>query len=347
MLKFLQFILLLYNDWNYFFGDTDITSNNLYNTTRLTFSGSENVSISECSFYDIETTGNGGAVLFQPGNNKDTMLIDYSTFLNCSCTENGGAVYMDSKRGQCVLQYVCGNACKANTDDNFIRSSITNSQQNKNFVYDSCIMKTINPSTYVIWLGYGDMQCKLLNISHNYVNSDSAICFQGPATGTIGLISYCYINNNTAKSFCIRLWTSWNYRSNNKIDTCNIISNEGNELINCNYATATIVNSAIFGNIKNNVFSGYYSYKIILYNCSTDVTTGYTISSFVITNEDMFFLNGFKFIETGMCAILYGADRPFKPNKPHENAQINKTYINRQMWILRAVLFDFILYCKQ
>ena len=104
--------------WTEFYKDTAEPTNE--NGLFQNYTGSNKQTLSEsqtwvikCYFHDMSTQGDGGAI-----NSKslNKLLIETSTFVNCSASNNGGAIFISS--GDCVIHEVCGYQCTS-TDSSF------------------------------------------------------------------------------------------------------------------------------------------------------------------------------------------------------------------------------------
>ena len=83
---------------------------------------------------------NGGAIY---SGSLSKLLVETSTFVSCSATNNGGAIFISS--GDCVIHEVCGYHCTSNNVESF--SLVTGSNRDKNYVHDSSVAYCVASST--------------------------------------------------------------------------------------------------------------------------------------------------------------------------------------------------------
>ena len=109
-------------DWSSYFGPPNIeqtkpeyNEHNSYSTTSNNI-WIINIWIINTNFILTSTSrGNGGAVAYH-SSSSSKLLIEYSSFHGCNCTNYGGAIYF-GEFGQCVISYACGYKCS--TGNNF------------------------------------------------------------------------------------------------------------------------------------------------------------------------------------------------------------------------------------
>ena len=107
-------------------------------------------------------TGDGGAVYILTSNIY-YLLIERSTFVNCSASVQGGAIF--SFYGNNVLHNVCGNNCNANYNDGFdlIDGSSSTSTYTKNYVIQSSVANCVT-KYYYCTMNTEELRCLLKEI---------------------------------------------------------------------------------------------------------------------------------------------------------------------------------------
>ena len=172
-------------DWAQHYGSTNIPTTRISSDSQnLFFNANENnvwIRNSFCSVHD--TTDDGGAISFASESDESKLLIEHSTFLECSSTGYGGAIYFGSS-SQCVLSSVCGIKCNADKYQygQFCYLKVTNSENNyenyKNHIIDSSVAFTELKTTSqfcTMYQGHGDVSCQGVNASNNKVKEMSGI----------------------------------------------------------------------------------------------------------------------------------------------------------------------------
>ena len=161
--------------------------------------------------------GDGGAIY---SGSLSKLLVETSTFVSCSATSNGGAIYIS--KGDCVIHEVCGYHCTSSYDFSF--SDVYGSPKDKNYVHDSSVAYCVASSWYTMVHNYGYIEIKSVNLSHNQASSYSALdCRPSSKQGTYGTsISYSSFADNTASNYyCICLNRVYGYDEANKYEIKN------------------------------------------------------------------------------------------------------------------------------
>lgn len=148
----------------------EVLSNNCINESIEQGRSYVNVSIdiSQCVFYRYSKFIGDGGVIFVNGGSY-SMVVSFSTFFNCSCSSNGGAIYFSSFSS--VLKRICANKCAAiNKFFAYIESNQLNQAE-----FLSISMSKGN--CFPIYLNDGNQKIDNSNISMNIVYLNSGAYF--------------------------------------------------------------------------------------------------------------------------------------------------------------------------
>ena len=225
-----QLIVNTISDWEKYYGN-ELTESNYFNITycqtddcnkQLPLSPSQrNAWISNCYFHDISSRSSGGAV----ATNLNKILIEITTFANCSSTSFGGAINI--WKGNCAFNKVCGYECSSSANEAFCNVEGV-SNRTVNTVHESSISHCSTTGSYIMIHDYAYIEFKSVNLSHNIAQTCSALSC-GPTSKNINgfgtSISYSsFANNNASNDRCIYLGS---YAS--QIKSSNIINNYQNK----------------------------------------------------------------------------------------------------------------------
>jgi len=156
-----------------------------------------NINISDCSFSRMMgITGNGGVVHVYEG--IYYMIISYSMFFNCSCSNDGGAIYFNSKNSS--LKKICANKCIANSMHfAYLKSFIENTLEYASI--SACSYSTFG--YYPVFLYWGNQCVDYSNCSLNNAQWTSGLLCSSSSSfsGSFNTFS----NNNVSESVCIYL----------------------------------------------------------------------------------------------------------------------------------------------
>ena len=222
--------------------------------------------VHDCIFeLNSQYSGNGGAISCST---EGQMLVEMSTFSECTCTLNGGAIY--KKNGQSIIKKCCSIKCYSTGEyeGQFIYNYLSSIDQ-KNRVLDSSISNSMqnreHPSHgYTLYLWFGTIQIKTVNLSNNICDSHSAIYSSPYSSSSIQCsISYSSINSNEANQNRIIFFET---NTKNEISQSNIInnivpSNSKNGLIHCNGPT-NINDCCIMNNEAKYIIAGYNGFTL-------------------------------------------------------------------------------------
>lgn len=168
----------------YYFNGQNLTTNN-------TPSGGT-IYIHECFFYDILNQ----AITYS---NNGKMLVELSTFFNCSSSSNGGAIYQSG--GHFVLKKCCGVKYYSTTGwGHFSFNQL--SQSSKNNILDSSFSLCFNAKENLTgWsalvLREGSIVIKILNLTKNKCEYNTAFLLT-PSQSETSFVSFASIAGNIA-----------------------------------------------------------------------------------------------------------------------------------------------------
>ena len=281
-------LFVLHNGWtdpDVGFSGSPSKANIEYPRTTQYTSEANELYISECLFKGC-SGDYGGAIYYTTMEKCGEMLVEKSTFNQCTCTYYGGAIYKEN--GECVVKQCCGLQCySTNNNGQFIYTSLNNANQ-KNRVLDSSVSHSMKDSDHPSWsstldLRLGTIQINTVNLSNNICNYYSAVYALPSTSDTACSITYSSINSNEARTYQI-IW--FNRNTNYEITQSNIINNidQGSfGLIQCDGPT-NITDCCIMKNVAKYIIAGYNGYTY-LKNCSIDFPLNGNITGSVSISE--------------------------------------------------------------
>ena len=188
---------------------------------------SENTYVKRSIFENLSSESKGGAISCENANLL--FLCEEVSFLNCTSTEKGGAMYL-TIISESILYKVCGFGCiSQNQSRQFDNIEVENDLTKRNEVLDTSITHSIqkgNLSTIVCHKN-GKNSFHTANISQNECLDYSSVVCDSQATSSdeyASRLEYCSIANNTARDY-ISIYLRSN-ESKKLISFCNILGNE-------------------------------------------------------------------------------------------------------------------------
>jgi len=171
--------------------------NNMNITSGRSYSN-QNVSISDCYFIRFQPfSGRGGVICSLLS--STSIFVNQTMFVNCSCSETGGAV--DIEVQSCYFVRICAFRCRAHMLGHFIKTSISGNQQIESSSITSCSYDLHGTSP--LYMIGGDQNYHLINSSINHVNYMTGLQITNPKTFQN---SFCTFSNGKAlTSGCIQL----------------------------------------------------------------------------------------------------------------------------------------------
>ena len=228
-----------------------------------------NCYISNCYFETkLLINGFGGAIYLV--NNFISLLIEYTTFFNCSINSNsdrGGAIYIENE-GNSILNMICASNCYTNKSPSWYQFGFISTGKNK---INNCFYLSINKCSFSnqidrrhpICFTYGIQIINNINSSNNIVSYVSGISFFN--TTQLNSTFLNIINNTNNGYICIFFWC----KSKNYLKFNNIIKNNSPNTYGVIYS-AEDSNTEFFNcNMFNNLNTLFYSINslIIISNC--------------------------------------------------------------------------------
>ena len=162
------------------------------------------------------------------------MFVEETTFTECHCSRNGGAIYF-SNSGSCALAKVCGYKCSTTSGSNyqFDRVYVTNSGLTIiNTINDSSIAYSLNDKSAWYTLGheFGRINSCSVNVSNNKCSQTSGIyCYPYPSSSASSgdpscIISFSTFTNNTCHTNHVCLYLNQG-SAFKEINRCNVLRN--------------------------------------------------------------------------------------------------------------------------
>ena len=230
-----------------FFPNDSFVELNDYNN-QLKITSSNNYWIVTSIFKSLVNNG-GGAISISQILSK--MVIEYSSFINCSSSSNGGAIYSLST-SSIILNCVCGEICKATSNGQFI---YINSDKINKIIFTSVIHCYPFPRTGTsACFSVSSPRFENLNCSSIYLSQYS---FGGPSYYTSSInfttVSNCYSDGTDGITIS-------HYMTNAQYFFLTFVNNSqsgtSNGLLHSSYSTVSIFDSIFFSN-------SYYLFHVV------------------------------------------------------------------------------------
>lgn len=180
-------------------------------------------------------------IRFSNDNSSPKMLLEDSSFLNCSNSEHGGSLYYNAT-GECVQSRVCyyrsflsNNSGEINGISCYVFTKKDPSMKNYMLQtsFFSCGSENYN-GVFNAWLAYGETICKDWNSTHNRAKYRAVIQFDIISNASI---KYTYSCNNN--------------QTNNQLIRVNALDQKVNTL----FMYGDVINNKLYDSKYNNVFS--------------------------------------------------------------------------------------------
>ena len=236
----------------------------------------------------------GGAIFYEIKNSN--LLVEKCSFLNCSSGYDTSGVRVAA--GNCVIAFTCSCSGFANHNDGFCSITL-DTTRTINSVVDTSVARCEATASYTMYQGYGNVQIKSLNLSHNKASSVSALEYLPGDISSI--IIFCSFWNNTAdNNHCLSI----NGNMNHPIKSTNIIENNAKNTLLC-MGEVDISQCTILMNAKPCFFGNGESAKIIINKCTIDDLNNSGQGSLIQNEATDLFINALSFIETQHCKNLF------------------------------------------
>ena len=303
-MKLITFISPLFSWNNYYkidFDSDEKYEGSSFSSTSIALNiTSGNAYIYQCHFYDMHSSLDAGAIYFS--DSKSNILVEKCTLSNCTAERYGGGIRV--AYGNSIIALTCGHHCSTENKDGFcgVDSHVTRSI---NSIIDSSISSCEALYSAILNQGYGYINIKEVNISHNKARDRTAIACtptKNNKDNDIGCeISFCSFENNTAEQqYCIYLTNFRNTKCKHQIRNTNVINNGGQNII-FSMGTTDIIQSSFLENDDPCFSQNITDSIIILKNCTIDSLTG-SFAQYETTNT---FIIALSFIETDKCHNLF------------------------------------------
>ena len=133
--------------------------------------------IKDSYFYDVHENGNGGVICLNEIRGAK-MYLEKSSFYNCSCNADGGAIYINCYYDDpgCILSFICSYKCFSTNSDisslcSFARLRLgiygIEYSSSLNYVYESTISLSKCSGSITIGLDFANEEIKSLNLTNN------------------------------------------------------------------------------------------------------------------------------------------------------------------------------------
>ena len=314
--------IFLHHTWSDFYTTEAPSNSNTYNNINFTQKAGEETDpqrlslssdsyIVNCYFYSITYLDSGAAIYLSK---KDVhFLVEFSTFVECETTGTdtfSGGLYIGY--ADFAMNHVCALECNSYYRSSFTR--VTNQGRTVNSIHLSSIAYCVSKDDYTMRHAYEYIDIQSVNLSHNTVNSYSALYCSPYKTniGEIGTsISYSSFADNNATSECCIYFGSGGVNVH-KIHESNVIYNTQPTKAIGTSGTLTLQSCTIIENKGSPVFSG----SISLNKCAVSKDQ-YKDASNLDTAEvtTKSFINELTFIETGSCVNIFDYIEDLMPSK--------------------------------
>ena len=272
--------------WDEFFdGITlleSINTKNFSDTCKIT---STSCFISNSLFQDVHNPIESGSGIRMYVDSAH-LLVELSTFTNCTSNFNGAAISFVSAYGNCIINKCCSTYCHSTysdsgySDGQFLYSTFNPNDQNINKVIDTTIYKSEDQNKHdsrtTVRIYGGKIEITNINMSMNNLNQQSTI-WLNPAINQDSIIDKVkfssFVDNYARNCIVINFNTEG---LSHLMSYCNFIRNkQGTEhigVIHSGGGELTLENSCLVDNDREHYFFSVFNGHINLINCSIEET---------------------------------------------------------------------------
>ena len=295
----------------------------------------DKVWVSDCIFSGIEKNR---AITYTK---QGKLLIESSTFSNCSNNNIGGAIYKlagDSVLSKCrsVRCYTSGSGSQGYGQ--FLYSDVSQGDDHKNKVFECSISESMpqqnKPSHWgPVDLRNGNILVETVNITNNYIQFYSGIHL---SMSTSCSINFCTFNYNRAQIQRLIMIEIDNTQYEMNITYTNILNNreDGSAQMIRTDGPTKIFHCCIMNNTIKNLFDGYKDIgakgHIVVIDCAIDVDPSDKCTGNVDISQwraDSSFILPIKCYEkSGYCQASYDSIYDLTAITPVENAYIQTLF---------------------
>jgi len=161
-----------------------------------------NINISDCFFSRTSVYSGDGGVIYTDGGSY-SMIINYSMFYSCICSNKGGAIYFVSTNSN--LKMICANRCVCGATSIFHFAYFKASQMNQVEYISISNCSHSTSGCFPVYLELGNQRFDNTNNSMNNALSYSGFLINSPTSFTS---SHCtFSNNKVSHSVCLRFYS--------------------------------------------------------------------------------------------------------------------------------------------
>ena len=285
---------------------------------------SNSVYVSQVYFEVQNIEGDGGAIYIRNGNSQTPLwqiLIELSTFKDCSCTQ-AGSCYHISGYFECVVTLCCSNNCCSISqsgqyyDGQFCYVWNNGSPSYRSYLFETTVANSTSTEDYdircTLRFAYGTIINKNVNLSCCTLEQFVIGYYDvHDNTNDKCIVNYCQFSNNTSKDKKLFEYVPETVGGSASagLNYCNFIENKQNSassaMINSLYGMHMIVRKCCFLKNGNNVPLFRVNSdggKIDLISCSFDGNIGLSSSKVeIIESTTESFIVKIEFTETEYC----------------------------------------------
>ena len=328
---FLFFYLLVKNvkcDWIHSMLVKEINNK----TQRILIFTPQNVWIHDSFFQDIiEKLDPGGAILMDTNSESTYLLVEYTTFNNCTCYQQGGSIY--HSLGNFIMYSVCNcnyGIENGHPDVSNIYSISTNTQDNFQEIEFCSVDSNVN-GNYIhlhegpIALINGCISIKSLNISQEkYIDHGNVFHIQPFSDYYYNVIQYSsFVNKSRFDNG--QVGSILFIESEMQIFMCNILKNKAIYIFSVQ-DDITIRNSCIlYNSCSYLVYLPSSSQYASFYNCTCQkVTSNYQTRIGTYNTPSSSFIHALDCLQTGFCVAEYDYLEKYVETPPNQRLNIQE-----------------------
>ena len=315
------------------------------------------VDLLNCIFHRINTfnQGSGGIVFIQQFGGE--FGVNECTFLNCSCSGDGGAIYFNCESGnpQTNIKKVCSNGCFCGNSNNWGGFAYLSSRDSKNcLTFISYLSINKNPTNGKdfshLFTNLGNQSLLSSNFSYNKCYMFSVLYSQKQRNFLS--IYNTFFNNSAINSVCIKIQDG---SGSLLFSYSNIVGNDsplGDAVV---FVSGDyIINYCIFTQNRNQLFYSKAGNVFSLEDCIIDHISNSLLTGYVFTTKNNSFFSSFSQIYTNIIenfdTFYCAAENPkdFPTELPNQSIKVTpvKTISSTLQYTLDFTSRNFFIYTK-
>ena len=300
-------------DWQSIYGseapETEINLSEVQ-TIRKEVKG-KGVWVHHCVFHNSQSHSQKGGAIYA---SRTLLLVEQSTFTNCSSTLYGGAIY--ELDGECVVKQCCSEICYSEQNGQFVYTSHKNLVQYQSKVLESSASHSMNGQTpsygSILYFYNGAINVDKMNISNSICDVFSALLtFPSVSTEVTGSMTYSSISSIETKRITLISFSS--SKSKYAISHSNVINNsvsaESKSGLIHSSGPSTISDCCLIKNKAQIIFESDNDDEMRIMNCSVDFDLKKSNSGNVIIEseaENDFIIPIFCVQTEKYCIVSFG-----------------------------------------